>query len=305
MRSRMKKINWLILFLFFFVSVGAQEDERPKWYDRIGYWVSDTPWTYGETLPMVHTKILGQVGRFGIIDGYLSPISHIGWQTGLTALTDYAPIQDKSWHLYQELMLLMAQPHNKANNTEMDVYRGEFSIGPVWRVMRHKGISVDVAPLLNTQLQGNLKNSNTNNYGNVKGSIGLDGWARVRYVLPWKVSKIALSYSAQLSLLHATFHPAFGQSYYDYVSGGEGSALKFHLTSLHNNITFRQRLLVDFPIHRLTVTLGAEHYHQKQYLSNTRFVQGYWGVVMGISFDTFTLSGGRSTRSDVISSTLY
>lgn len=300
MRSKL-----IVVCLFLTCALVAQEEGKDPWYKRLGTWVAGTPWRMDQPMPVTHHKLLLQRGQWGVVDEYLSPISHFGWHTSATLLTDYAPPRKGSWHLYQEVMLSLAYPKNKANGTTMEIMRGEFSVGPSWRVLNHKGMTLDVAPLLNIQVQGNWKTSNANNYGNAKGSVGLDGWTRFRYQIPWKVSRIALSYSAQISLLHGTFHPDYGQSYYEYISGGKRIPFQFHFTSWHNNITLKQRLLVDLPIHHLTMTLGAEYYHQNQKLSDTRFTQGYWGVVLGISFDSFLLSGGRSNPSDAISSSLY
>lgn len=301
-----KLILFLLFLLFPFVLFAQGDGENKRWYDRLGDWVSSTPWKLDESIPVTHTKVLFQLGEQGVLDEYLSPISHNGWQMTTTAITDFPLHEEGQWHLYQEVMLSMGINKNSANGTKMEVIRGEYSLGPSWRVLKQgAGLTLDIAPLFNLQLQGNRKSSNFNNYGNGKASFGLDGWTRLRYQIPWKVSRIALSYSLQLSLLHGTFHPDYGQSYYEYISGESRSPFQFHVTSLHNDITFRQRLLLDIPIHHLTVTLGAEHFYQTQKLSRTRFVQGYWGVVFGISFDTFSLSGGRSVTSDAISSSLY
>lgn len=306
MKMRTNNLILLLLPLCLPFTLKAQDNgEEKQWYDRLGEWVSATPWEYEEPLPVTHTKVLLQFGDQGIIDEYLSPISHNGWQMTTTAITDYALRAGRHWHLYQEVMLTMGINKNGANGTKMEVIRGEYSLGPSWRVLRKGDFTLDLAPLFNLQLQGNRKSSNFNNYGNGKGSFGLDGWARLRYRIPWKVSKIALSYSMQMSFLHGTFHPDYGQSYYEYVSGENRSPFKFHVTSLHNDVTFRQRLLVDIPIHHLTLTMGAEHFYQKQRLSQTRFIQGYWGIVFGISFDSFYISGGRSASPSSISSSLY
>lgn len=302
---RFNRPTIVLLLMLALIPLRAQEASNGKWYERLGQWVAGKPWVPEEVIPMVHTKALLGAGQLGIVDEYLSPISHFGTQFSLTALIDYAKPVDRSWHMYQEVMAMMAMPKNNANNTQMDVYRGEYSIGPAWRVLQRNGWSVDVAPLANLQLQVNWKGSNTNNYGNVKGSMGLDAWSRVRYQLPWRVSKMAVSYSAQFSLLHGTFQPAFGQSYYEYISGGKRTPLQIHLTALHNNLTLRQRLLVDCPIHQLTMTLGVEYYHQNQRLSSTQFTQGYWGVLLGVSWDSFRVSGGRAIQSKAISNSLY
>lgn len=303
-----KPIKYLLLcvWLLAVTSVEAQEAQEPKkWYEGIGKWVASDGWEFEGVQPVSHTKYLFQYGGRGVLDEYLSPISHSGYHLQLSFLTDYGAPVDRSWHLYQELLVSGGEMKNKANGSKMQNIGISYSIGPSWRVWCYKGFSIDMAPLITLYLGGNFKLSNTNNVANAKGGLGIDGWTRLRYQIPWRVMPLAISYSIQTPLVYGTFHPQYGQSYYDYISGENMRALDFAFTSLHNSLGIRQRLLVDLPIHNLTLTLGAEHSHIRQRIRSTKYREGTWSVLLGISIDSFSLSGNKAQKSNHISSTLY
>lgn len=302
----MSKLNRYILLIFLSAVTGlSTAQERERWYNKLGNWVQGEQWVYESPQPMTHNKLVIHYGGRGVLDEYLSPISHNGYHLQISLLTDYgAPIEQK-WHLYQEALVYGGEMENQANGGEMYNIGGSYSIGPSWRVLRCKGLSLDLAPLMTFYIEGNFKPSNTNNVANGKGSLGIDAWARLRYQIPWKIMPMAFSYSIQTPLLHGTFHPQYGQSYYDYISGENDRAIDLHFASLHNSMGIHQRLLVDLPIRNVTVSVGAEHSYLTQQLSHTRFREGTWSVLLGISFDIFSLSGNKSVQSEQIYSTLY
>lgn len=294
--------RWLLLALLPFCTSLAMAQEQgekapEKWYHKVGKWVQGEPWSWQGALPMTHTKYLVQWEGMGVLDEYLSPIAHNGMAGRVTFLTDFASPKEQCWHIYQDLSLYLAQLKNKSNGTSMYSLGIDYAVGPSWRVLQHKGLSLDLAPLLALEVGGHLKNSNTNNLGSVKAHLGLDGWGRVRYQIPWHVLPLSISYSAQIPLVMGFFHPEYGQSYYDFVSGDNGAKIAIHFGSFHNTIGIKQRLLIDLPIHNLTLTLGAEHRHFAQTVNHTTYKSGSWGFVIGISVDSFKLSGGRAVAS--------
>lgn len=132
--------------------------------------------------PVSHTKYLFQYGGRGVLDEYLSPISHSGYHLQLSFLTDYrAP--DRSWHLYQELLVSGGEMKNKANGSKMQNIGISYSIGPNWRVWCYKGFSIDMAPLITLYLVVISSSPILITY-NAKAGLGTDGWTRLRYQIP-------------------------------------------------------------------------------------------------------------------------
>ena len=308
----------LLMFLSLGVEAMAQEEagspvetkagKCQMLQQKLAEWQKGEPWSPSEGGEwMSHHKLLLGAGGMGLLDEYLSPIGHRGLTFGLALISDLKPWGTSATrgHIYQELLLRGGFPKNSANGSEIQVLNGEWSIGPAWRLLQYRHCALDVAPLLNVQLQGEVKPSNSNNYANMKASAGLDAWLRAHYQLPSRLFPLALSYSAQVALLHATFHPSYGQSYFEYIAGDHRTLPQFHPTWLGRELTLRQRFLLDLPIRHCTLTLGAEYYYQQQRLSHTRFRQAHWGIVLGISFDSLMLSGQRSLSSPHISNSLY
>lgn len=305
MKHLTKGIILCVLLLFTMSGALAQEGKK-KWLTRVGEYVQGTPWQFDSVLPTTHTKYLLRIGQVGIMDEYLSPISHKGLDFGLSILTDGSIRRpEDKWHYYGEVSLHLGMPKNPANTTVMHVLGGYYLGGAAYRVLQDNRWAVDIAPAIALNIQSQVKLSNTNNIINLKGDLGFDAWGRVMYRIPWQVMPISFSYSMQIPLLHLAYHPHFGQSYFDYVSGENGAKVRFYPTSLHNTLGIRQRLLIDFPVRSTTITVGLEHSYLQQKLNSTKYKMGYWSCILGISLDRITFSGNRSTRSRQIISPIY
>ena len=277
----------------------AQNKERKGFWQKTGEWFQGTPYQGEMPLYTTHTKLLLGAGAVGLEDGYLSETAHSGPLFSIKSLTDFALRSDRDkWHVYQEAEILGGFPENPANKAPLYVIGGQYSIGDAWRAFLWHGLSLDLAPMLSASVQGNMKLNNTNNIANVKADFGLDAWARLRYRIPVEAFPMKVQYALRLPVLHGTFSPAYGQSYYEYVAGGDKSVkVKFYPTSLLNSFDIRQHLLIDLPIRHVTVTLGAEHRYQNTRLSNLVYRQGAWMGLLGVSFDLFGLSGNRTHNS--------
>lgn len=280
--------------------------EKSRWIDRVGRYVQGTPWRFDSMLPTTHGKYLLHIGRIGIQDEYLSPISHTGTSFGISVLMDgKLKSKNNKWHYYGESEMNVGWPKNQANHTTMYVIEGRYLGGPVYRLFNRQQWLIDISPAVAVNIQGNIKMSNSNNVVNVKGDIGLDAWGRIMYRIPWEVMPVNFSYSIQVPLFHMACHPHFGQSYYEYVSGENRELPRFYAASLHNTFALRQRLLVDLPIRSTTVTVGVEHSYMKQMINSTQYRKGTWSVMVGISLDYLVFSGNRSTRSAQILSPMH
>ncbi len=296
-KKKKMKIFSKALCLGLIFSVGPCIISAQTFGQRLTEWIGGTPYQVTNPLPMTHTTLLMGGGQVGVLDTYLSEIPHTGHAFQLLFMSDYPAIHGGAWHIYTDANLHLGLPKNKGNGSFMYLLGAHYSIAGAYRACSWHGMTVDLAPMLTLQAQGNLKSANTNNIGNIKAGIGLDGWARIRYVLPIDAMPIAIGYTLQVPLVGLAFQPDYGQSYYDYASGGNNAPIRLHLSSFPNYRCLRQRLLLELPIRNLTISVGAEHGYQNQMISHLNFRQGYWSVLLGISFDSFALSGNRSARS--------
>ena len=271
-----------------------------------GQWIRGDVYDGEMPLRTSHTKLLFGIGATGVEDAYLSEITHSGLKFSILAQTDY-PLKDcgSKWHLYQEAGVWGGLPANPANGSVMYQIGGRYSLGAAWRALMWKGFSVDLAPMLTAFVQGHLKLTNINNVTSIKASFGLDAWGRVRYRLPIASFPLSVQYSLRMPLIHAAFAPNYGQSYYEFVaSDPEKLDIKFQPVSFGNHFGVEQHLLIDLPIRHFTLTIGAGHRYHSELLNDLRYREGTWMGLLGVSFDLFSLSGGRALGSGSVHNAL-
>lgn len=304
-RYRNIPVGVALLLLLICGTATAQRPEEPTRWDRFvsrtKEYVMGEPWRFDGSLSTTHRELLLGFGRAGVRDEYLSPSTHTGWDFHLFLGTD-RPYFAPKWHLRQELELGVGLPKNQANGSVMYLPRLYGQTAFAYDLAERGGLRLEVAPAWSLMVQGDLKLSNTNNVVNVKATTGADAWGRVSYRFPWETLPMRLSYSVTLPLLHLAFHPEYGQSFYEYVSGDNPSRIGLHFTSLHNSLSVRQQLLVELPIHNLTCTLGLQHHGMRERINHTTYRYGRVGLVVGVSLRTATLSGNRALRSPHLSS---
>lgn len=264
-------------------------------------YIHGEPWTYDGQLYTTHREILLIGGRVGVIDQYVSPSAHTGDDLRVSLGVDRPYFADR-WHLRQELDLGIGMPKNKANGTPMYLPGLYTQTAFAYTLLERSGLRVEVAPAWSLTVQGNLKLSNSNNVANVKATTGLDAWSRLSYRIPWETLPMRLSYTISLPLLHIAYHPDYGQSYYEYVSGDNRAPIRLYLTAPHNSWSIRQRLLLELPIHSTTWVVGLQHIGTTEHINHTKYQLGSVGLVLGLTLETSALSGGRALRSAHISS---
>lgn len=288
----------LIAILFLAQSVAAQSESRPSIGRKAVAYLKGTPWVYDSLLYTTHNKVLLGIGHGALLDTYLSPIVHAGRDLQIKALTDHA--SRRGYHRYSELEGELGLLRNPANYALIYHFGVDYSTGPLWRVYDRGGLRVNVGGLYNISGRGNLKLSNTNNVFTLKASTGIDAMVRGTYRLSLCGYPIVMGYSAQASLLHLTFSPEYGQSYYDYVSEENKQGIKLYMTHPGNRFSFHQRAVVDLPIRHFTFTFGIEHRYNSEDLNRLEYRKSHLSLLLGWSFDSVRLGGGKSMRSSFV-----
>ncbi|MDO4695835.1 hypothetical protein [Porphyromonas sp.] len=301
----LKTLKWRVLLslglslLAVTVVVGQEPATSKKWHHKIKDYIYGDPWKYDSVLYTTHTKVMLGVGRARIADSYLSPLTHAGADFRLKVFID-APERTKIWHWYQDIEVNFSPLDNPANGSVLYHLGGEYSVGPLFKVYDKFGFRVNAGGLFNLNARTNLKLSNTNNVANVKASTGLDLMGRAVYRAEFGSYPIMIGYSTQLSLFHLTFSPEYGQSYYDYISNQNRESIKLYPVFPNSRFNFRQRAVVDIPIHNTTVSLGVEHLYHSALVNKIKYEQSHVLFLIGCSFDMVRMAGGKSFRSKYI-----
>ncbi|MDO4789612.1 MAG: hypothetical protein Q3998_01440 [Porphyromonas sp.] len=265
------------------------------------------PFLEFDPLPTVHNRRILTVGMGQVLDDYLSPIPQEGLFLRHRRL-GYERERREMWQIqaWQSLMdIHVGLYRNPINGSGMQYLLFDGSFGPAWSLLQKSWLKWNVALLGNLSLGSTIKSSNTNNVFNLKLSTGFDLSTDLLFPVKIKEYKMFFHYRAQISALHLTFHPGYGQPYYDYIGGENGAPLKFYLTQPWNRLKMNQMFAVDIPFARSTMMLGFEHGYTNMDLNGRKFRELYLGLALGYSFDSFKLSGSRSIRNNRIDKSFH
>lgn len=309
MRRTSKKRHYAIALLLLtggLLSQATAQETTPrsrieKAKTAVKEYVKGEPWTFDGTLSVTHRELLVGLGQVGVLDQYISPTAHTGADFALYYGTDFPPFAP-GWHVRQEVTLGTGLPKNRANGSQMYVPRLFSQTALPYTLGRWGNLRLEMGPALSLLVQGNIKAANSNNVANAKVSSGIDGWGRLSYRIPWEILPMRLSYSASIPLLHAAFHPEYGESYYEYVSGDNRKWPHLYLTAPHNSLALRQQLLLELPIHSLTWVIGMQHQWIGETINHTKYRYGSVGLLIGVTLDSASFSGGRILRSSQLRS---
>ena len=309
MKVRMNRFVATLSGLLLLTSLLQAQETKGNWWDslwqRTERYVRGDDFSMPDTLRMTHSQLLGSVGLMGLKDTYLTPISHRGTVLGLMKTNDYPSKDGHHYHLLSEWDLGLGILKNPANQTKIHAISFDFLLGPVWNLYDKKGFSVDVGAMWDSYLNGAYKSSNSNNVFNGQLATGGDLLCRLRYSIPWDSFPIYVHLTGKVSMLHLGYAPRYGQPYYDYISGENRG--KVDILALHpfNHQRIRSRLMFDLPIHNSIVSLGIEHKYLVNKAADNPTDSGSISFVLGISYDSFIISGRRIMRSESLSNSFY
>lgn len=294
-------------------SIPPQKQKSSKWNDlkkvisHTTHWlfVGDS-WKIMDSIPTIHQKRYLTFGGGRGLDDYLSPSTHEGWQIGYDMLG------------YKRSSLKYASSNQWNINFDAGIYRNPLNSSPLYwlgfdsswgigfDVISRKLLKWDIAPMFNLNSQLVAKTTNVNNVFNLKISPGLDIASNLIGSFSIKDWKFFLFYRAQISLLHFTFAPGYGQPYYDYISGDNGAKLKFQFAHpFKNRLYLRQKLGLDIPFRSHTLSVAFTYNYLKEELNFRRYNHEKWGFSIGFSTDVFSISGSKSVLSPHIDSSFH
>lgn len=263
------------------------------------------PWSFQDSLLSTHIKNFISFGYGDLKNTYLSPQVHDGI---IVAFDTYHYRRSKSkwfsnWQLSNSLGV--ANYLNPGNKSSLFYLNDDFSFGIGFDILKTKYFKWNLASLLNANCQVLTKISNVNNAFDLKFSSGLDLGSNLLIPIKLGSYKFFLYERSQLSLLDLTFHPGYGQPYYDYVSGENPAKLHFYLTYPGRKTFVRNLLSLDIPFATQTVSLAFKYDYMYENINYRIYHHTHFSIMLGWSFNIFKVSGTKAISSKDLMHSFY
>lgn len=279
------KYRWVLLlssmaFLFSCFSVEAQDV------------TSDLPRS-------VNASTMIGMGRYNIMDTYLSPGSNMNYSGFALRVTDermkYTKLCDGRILRQQLFQIDYASTLNPAGT--LREYAGfiDYTLGYHYDFPVLPGLRLLAGASAHVLLGGIYNIQSSNNPASAKADLDLNLSGMAFY--SFKIGKLPLflRYQLQLPFAGVLFSPKYGQSYYEIFQLGNSSGV-VPFTSFHNKFVVKNTLTVDIPLPFITLRAG---YMGSQYHLDVNGIQSHLNsryFVIGFVKEFITI-GGKRNRS--------
>lgn len=247
-----------------------------------------------------HATLLG-VGNAFLTDTYLSPLEY----SGLTISLLHDRINPTK--LFNQKMLLQQQfqmqvAFTKNPSASASEYFGEISyhLNGLYPFLDNNGFRIFGGGGLDASLGGIYNVRNSNNPGSLKTALNLHLAAMATY--NWRQFTFRWQISSPFAGMF--FSPAYGQSYYEIFSLGNGNGT-VRFASPENQLALRNYLTVDIPLKKITLRTGylGSFYRTNVNDITTRVFSHQFMV--GLAVESLNFGGQKAKGSDVFKSSYY
>ena len=224
-------------------------------------------------------------------DEYLSPLRYDGqfiavqneWWQGFEKV-------EEDWQHVGKVKIQGARLYNDAYTNmvyALGVQGGWGAHFDFSRMMGVGGLHLFVGPYLDVDLLGKELVNNVNKPYSFDLSMDIKAHAGLSYSFSGKRTSYKVRYTAMTSLIGAQFVPEYGESYYELTEGIIGGTIG--LSSLHNHLTIRQELTMDFQFPHSSLRLGVENEYIRHNMNNLHFQREQVSLVVGCVFGYKTI----------------
>lgn len=271
----MKKAGFLILIIFFNVSVYSQTRNADT------YLLSNVANTFG-------------FGAISVLDPYLSPLQYNG--IGLKYDNDnlrFLDTEKLNLSRQSKFTITAAEALNPAFTSLMMLVGANYQYGMYYHFQPISDLKVLAGGSCDVDFAVKYLPRNTNNPVNMDMSTNLNISAMAFYKLKLLKRDVQLQLSLQSPLLGCMFVPQTGASYYElFLLGNLTDA--FHFSSLHNKRGFQSRLLLHVPFMRSNWHVGFDFNMLKYSANGAVYKKDDFGLVVGTTFDMISFSGRKN-----------
>lgn len=247
-----------------------------------------------------HATLLS-VGEAYLNDTYLSPLEYKGLTTGLlherispTAFNNHKLL------LQQKTMLQVAFTKNPSASASEYYGMISYNANLLYPLLDKNNLKIYGGAGADAALGGIYNQRNSNNPGSLKSSINLDISAMATY--QWK----SMTFRWQISSPFAGifFSPAFGQSYYEIFSLGNGSGTIL-FGSYFNQIAVQNYFTVDIPFNNVTLRTGYLGNYYKTNVNDIYTKISSHQFLIGLAIESINFGGKRAIKNSSIKSSYY
>lgn len=237
-----------------------------------------------------NANITASAGTMTLHDDYLSPLDHYGWKTQLNF--DYGRFFQKhpkqlAW--YNRWNVGYGEVINRSGTVRLNTVSASAAYGVRYFFYPIKNFEVAVGGVASADFMVKFGSRNVNNPASGDGSLTIGAAAHVGYLVEHNRFIMKLSYELETPLLGAMFVPEMGESYYEMWLGNLHNVA--HFASVHNNLSVRGNVNVDFVLKHCTLRLQMQHHQAAWHANNLKFRRSE--LMGGIGFVTYfkSLSG--------------
>ena len=270
----MKKSTILVIFLFIFVLIRAQQFTDEK------YALTTTATSVG-------------AGFITLLDPYLSPYEYKGFEMRIENKSRrfFNPDNDKLSYSHRMYLELGKGNHPSGKNSMLFfntnyMYGLNYHMRPVENLMILAGGSWDI------DLGGKYLGRNVNNPFSLDFFSDLNATAEIQYELDLKNRSIRIQYGAVCPVAGFMFVPMQNVSYYElFVLDNTKNA--FHFSSVHNKRAWYQYLNLDIPFKSNTLRLSLQHDYQKYSANEVIYRKNAISLSVGAVMHLYTFRGNK------------
>lgn len=207
------------------------------------------------------------VGRQKVLDTYLTPLQYAGPEVSVARETMRFTRFNRKLSVQNLFRIYAAMPGKNGHEIYSALVNWNYGMHYQFNLREDLKLLVGGLGDMNAGFIYNPRNSN--NPASAKAFVDLDASAMLIYRFKLGRYHLTARYQANLPVLGVMFSPDYGSSYYEmFYLGYRDNTVKF--TSLHNHLSLRQMVTLDFPCRRVTFRAGYYWEIQQSHVNNLK-----------------------------------
>lgn len=269
----MKKFLWIIISLFPFLPLVAQQEIPGKEYGLIS--VNNTFY----------------LGGMQLLDSYLSPLEYRGMSLRFeNNRKRFFSTENTNLSMQSRINVTIGMARNPARSAMMNYLAFNYGWGMYYHIRPVANLQILAGGIADLDLGGKMVARNVNNPANADLAGNINASCIIQYSIPTRKRNLLLQAMIQVPLLGVMFVPEQGASYYEMFSLG---ALRntAHFTFFHNKYGINQSYSIEIPFSKSTLRLGFSSQFIKYTANNLVFKKLDYAFMIGWKQEIISFAG--------------